>query len=152
MKQTISNTVEGIKINVLASKVVVSPFHEKTHYCRRYSIRLSYKGNDYRFTFHDSVNAWQNNTPLNKKDVMYCVLSDMGCYESSKDMDDFLYSFGYDNSKADNLYKGYDNGNDLKLYKQGIKTFEACKKTSEKLHELFNNDELEQLQNEYMEY
>ena len=140
MKQTISNTVEGIKINVLASKVVVSPFHEKTYYCRRYSIRLSYKGNDYRFTYHDSVDAYKNNNPLNKKDVMYCVLSDMGCYESSRDMEDFLYSFGY------------DNGNDLKLYKQGMKAFEGCKKTSEKLHELFNDYELEQLQNEYMDY
>ena len=140
MKQTISNTVEGIKINVLSSKVVVSPFHEKTYYCRKYYIRLSYKGNDYKFTYHDSVHACENNTPLNKKDVMYCVLSDMGCYESSRDMEDFIYSFEY------------DNGNNLKLYKEGMKAYKACKKTSEKLHAIFNNDELEQLQNEYMEY
>ena len=139
MKQTISNTVEGIKINVLASKVVESPFTPSKNYCRRYSIRLSYKGNDYRFTFHDSVHACENNIPLNKKDVMYCVLSDMGCYESSRDMEDFLYSFGYDNQ-------------DLKTYKEGMKAFKSCKKTSEKLHELFNDYELEQLQNEYMDY
>ena len=140
MNQTISKTVEGIKINVLNSKVVVSPFHEKTYYCRKYYVKLSYKGNEYRFTFHDSVNAYENNIPLNKKDVMYCILSDTGCYESSRDMDDFLYSFGY------------DDGNNLKLYKQGMKAFRACKETSEKLHELFNNDELEKLQNEYMDY
>ena len=138
-QQTISNTVEGIKINVLASKVVVSPFHEKTYYCRRYSIRLSYKGNDYRFTFHDSVHAWQNNTPLNKKDVMYCILSDMGCYESSRDMEDFIYSFGYDNQ-------------DLTTYKEGMKAYKGCKKTSEKLHAIFNNDELEKLQDEFQDY
>ena len=140
MKQTISNTVEGIKINVLNSKVVVSPFHEKTYYCRKYYIRLSYKGNDYKFTYHDSVHACENNTPLNKKDVMYCVLSDMGCYESSRDMEDFIYSFGY------------DNGNNLKLYKEGIKAFEGCKKTSEKLHAIFTDNELEQLQEEFQDY
>lgn len=139
MKQSISNTVKGIKINVLASKVVVSPFYEKTYYCHKYYVKLSYKGNDYRFTFHDSVHAWQNNTPLNKKDVMYCVLSDMGCYESSRDIEDFIYSFGYDEQ-------------DLKTYKEGMKAFKSCKKTSEKLHELFNDFELEQLQNEYMDY
>ena len=139
MKQTISNTVKGIKINVLNSKVVVSPFHEKTYYCRKYYIRLSYKGNDYRFTYHDSVNAYKNNIPLNKKDVMYCILSDMGCYESSRDMEDFIYSFGYDNI-------------DLKTYKEGMKAFKGCKKTSEKLHAIFTDYELEQLQNEYMDY
>ena len=143
-QQTISNTVKGIKINVLNSKVVYSPFHKstfsRTYYCRQYYVRLSYKGNDYKFTFHDSVHAWQNNLPLNKKDVMYSVLSDMGCYESSRDIEDFLYSFGY------------DDGNDLKLYKQGMKAFEGCKKAAEKLHELFNDDELEKLQNEYMDY
>ncbi len=144
MKQTISNTVKGIKINVLSSEVVTSPFHKstfsRTYYCHKYYLKLSYKGNEYKFTFHDSVDAYKNNTPLNKKDVMYCILSDMGCYESSRDMKDFLYSFGY------------DDGNDLKLYKEGMKAFEACKEASEKLHELFNNDELEQLQNEYMDY
>lgn len=139
MNQTISNTVEGIKINVLSSKVVVSPFTPSKNHCRKYYIKLSYKGNDYRFTYHDSVHAWKNNIPLNKKDVMYCILSDMGCYESSRDMQDFLYSFGYDNI-------------DLKTYKEGMKAFEGCKKTSEKLHELFNDFELEQLQNEYMDY
>lgn len=143
MKQTISNTVKGIKINVLSSEVVESPFHKSTfsrvYHCRKYYLKLSYKGNDYKFTFHDSVNAWQNNLPLNKKDVMYSILSDMGCYESSRDMEDFIYSFGYDN-------------NDLATYKEGMKAFKGCKKTSEKLHELFNKDELEQLQNEYMDY
>jgi hypothetical protein len=142
MKQTISNTVKGIKINVLASEVVGSPFHKsnfsKTYYCRKYYVKLSYKGNDYKFTFHDSVNAYENNIPLNKKDVMYSILSDMGCYESSRDMQDFIYSFGYDN--------------DLELYEKGVKAFEGCKRTSIILHELFNNDELEQLQNEYMDY
>lgn len=138
MKQ-LSKAVKGIKINVLNSKVVTSPFHERTYYCRKYYVRLSYNGNSYNFTFHDSVNAYKNNLPLNKKDVMYCVLSDMGCYESSRDMEDFLYSFGYDNQ-------------DLETYKEGIEAYKGCKKTAEKLHELFNNNELEQLQEEYMDY
>ena len=138
MKQTISNTVKGIKINVLRSEVVESPFHKstlsRTYYCRKYYLKLSYKGNDYKFTFHDSVNAWQNNLPLNKKDVMYSVLSDMGCYESSRDMEDSVYSFGY------------DNNNDLELYEEGVKACKGCQRTSIILHELFNNDELKQLQ------
>ena len=139
MKQTISNTVKGIKINVLASEVVVSPFLEKTYHCRKYYVKLSYKGNDYKFTFHDSVHAYKNNIPLNKKDVMYSVLSDMGCYESSRDMEDFIYSFGYDNQ-------------DLATYKQGMKAYKACKKTSEKLHAIFTDNELEQLQEEFQDY
>lgn len=143
MKQAISNTVKGIKINVLSNRVVYSPFHKSTfskvYYCRKYYVKLSYKGNDYKFTFHDSVNAYKNNNPLNKKDVMYCILSDMSCYDSSRDMEDFIYSFGYDNQ-------------DLETYKQGMKAYKACEKTSEKLHELFNNDELEKLQNEFQDY
>ena len=143
MKQTISNTVKGIKINIQSSKVVESPFHTSTfsrvYKCRKYNLKLMYNGNSYNFTFHDSVNAYQHNTPLNKKDVLYCVLSDMGCYESSRDMDDFIYSFGYDEQ-------------DLKTYKQGMKAYKACKKTSERLHEIFTNDELEKLQEEFQDY
>ena len=46
---------------------------------------------------------------------MYSVLSDMGCYESSRDMEDFIYSFGY------------DNNNDLELYKEGVKALKVVK-------------------------
>ena len=49
--------------------------------------------------------------------------SDSGCYESSKNFDDFCCMFGYDNNSI-----------------KALKIYEACKKQNEKVKRLFEND------------
>lgn len=84
-----------------------------------------------QFTF-----PYQCNTAYkepNLLDCMYAIISDMDCYDTTRDVVDFCNEFGYDDAS-------------------GIKAYKACKKTSKALHRLFTDDELailgEELENE----
>lgn len=128
----------GIKINVLKKSEVNSPFYKSKYAYNpvyKYYVKLSYNGNSSNFTYYESIYNFQKNVPLNKKDVLYCLLSDMNCFEYTQNLQNFLDEFGYD----DNI-------------KQGIKAYKGCKLNSEKLHKIFSSDELEQLQDEFQEY
>lgn len=71
-------------------------------------------------------------------EVLYCLFSDMSCYESAFNVDDFLKEFGYTDS-LENVRKGE------KIYKQ-------CGRIKAALHRLFNTDEIETLQEYFSEY
>lgn len=88
-----------------------------------YRITLSYNGKKCGFVFNDN---YLNES--NKDDFVYCLLSDSGCYENSRNFNDFCYMFGYDNNsiKSLNIYK-------------------ACKKQYEKVKRLFTDKEVQQL-------
>ena len=94
-----------------------------------YRITLTHNGKKCSFIFNDN---YLNES--NKNNFVYCLLSDSGCYESSKNYDDFCNMFGYDNNsiKALNIYK-------------------ACKKQNEKVKRLFNDKEIQQLNDELYE-
>lgn len=119
-----------VKIKILKSKVVSGKYgHHKQYY-----LQLSYKNNKYNFNFFDSVYSYCNNIKLDKKHALYCVLMDCRAYDDYTDIQDFADAFGYE--KIKDLLKAYD----------------GCKKTSEALHNIFNNNELEQLYTEFQDY
>lgn len=94
-----------------------------------YRITLTHNGKKCSFIFNDN---YLNKSNIN--DFVYCLLSDSGCYENSKNFDDFCYMFGYDS-------------NSIKV----LKIYEACKKQNEKVKRLFNDKEVQQLNDELYE-
>lgn len=148
-----------IKVSVLSSKVVSSPFMKSTsdctplaygftgcstNYCRKYYLELKYNNKSYRFTFHDSIYNYNHNKKLNKLDTIYAVLTDSNSYDYTRNYQDFCNEFGYD-EYIETQYGIIENREARKIY-------EACKKTYEALHEIFSDDELEQLQDEFQDY
>ena len=80
-----------------------------------------------QYTFNYQCNT-AHDTP-NICDCMYALISDMDCYDSARDMEDFNFEFGYFDDKA----------------------YKACKKTSKALHRLFTDDEIYQITEEIAE-
>lgn len=81
------------------------------------------------FIYHDN---FYNNSNIN--DFIYCLLLDAQAYEFSYNFSDFCNEFGYD---CDN--KAY-------------KIYLACKKQAERLHKLFNDNEIEDLKTAFEQY
>ena len=119
-----------VKIKVLNSKVVSGQYGNH----KQYYLQLVYKNNKYNFNFFDSVYNYQNNIKLDKQNALYCVLMDCQAYDDYANIQDFADAFGYEKIK------------DL------LKAYNGCKKTSEALHNIFDNDELEQLYTEFQDY
>lgn len=82
-----------------------------------------------QFTFYYQCNTAYI-TP-NLLDCMYAIMSDMDCFDTSRDVVDFCNEFGYDDAK-------------------GIKAYKSCKKTSKALHRLFTDEELAEIGDELM--
>ena len=131
-----------VKIKVLNSKVVSSPFARG--YCKRYYLELKYNNKSYRFSFHDSIYNYNHNKELNKLDTIYAVLMDSNSYEYARDFSNFCKEFGYD-EYVETQYGIIEN-------RKARKVYEACKKTYEVLHEIFSDDELDQLRDEFQDY
>ena len=83
-----------------------------------------------QFTFNYQCNTAY--TEPNLMDCMYAIITDMDCYDMSRDIVDFCDEFGY--------------YNDMK----GVKAYKACKTTSKALHRLFTDEELAEISEELM--
>lgn len=150
---------EQVKITIKSSVVKPSPFTKGNH--KEYKLTLSYKGNEYNFTFHDSVYNWQNNKRLDKMDALNSILLDARCFEQSRDEKDFLNEFGYDEF---DLYESYKRGmgfsmmydcyakEDVDNLKAGLKAYKECEKTYNALNRIFTSEELDELHEEFAEY
>ena len=82
------------------------------------------------FIYHDN---YYNNSNIN--DYIYSLLLDAQAYEYSYNFADFCNNFGYDS----------DSMKEYKIYL-------ACKKQAERLHKLFNDLEIEELQQAFEQY
>ena len=123
---------ELIKMNILTVTTIKSTW--ANGYCKKYFLELEYNNKKYDFDYTDSVYNYKKNNALRNDDVIYCLLSDMNCFDSCIDIDDFANEFGY--NKISELLNAYN----------------GCKKTSEAMHEIFTDIELEQLQKEFEDY
>ena len=85
-----------------------------------YRITLYYNGNRCVFTFHDN---YKNEST--KRDFVYCLVLDAQAYESTRDTYEFMREFGY------------------KSMDEARKVRKACEKQSERLHRLFNQNEID---------
>lgn len=91
-----------------------------------YSCKLRRGNKTYTFQFYDSVNNYQNDERPTKYDILACLET----FDYIDGLEDFANEFGYD------IYENY---------KETEKIYKACMKQSEKLHRLFDDEELEQL-------
>ena len=100
---------------------------------RKYDVVVKYKGKQYTTTYQCNVKEMPK-----VKDIMYCLLLDANCYDTTRDIKDFAEELGYE------LYD-YDCGD---YNKETKRVYNACKKTSEEMHRLFTSEEMEMLYEE----
>ena len=95
--------------------------------CRwKYYCKLRRGHKTYSFPFYDSIANYEKGERPTKYDVLACL----DVYDYIDGLEDFANEFGYD--LCDNR-------------KETEKIYKACMKQSEKLHELFTDEELEML-------
>ena len=85
-----------------------------------YRITLTYKGKKAVFRFHDN---YLNKS--DKSDFIRCLLLDAEAYNNCRDVYDFMSDFGYTSIR------------------DAQKVYRACEKQSEKVHRLFNEQEIQ---------
>ena len=150
---------EQVKIKIKSSAVKPSPFTKGNH--KEYKLTLSYKGNEYNFTYHDSVYNWQNNKKLDKMDALNSILLDARAYEQTRDEKEFLNEFGYDEFDLYNYYQngwsfvdmyGFAADKDVDNLKAGLKAYKECERTYNALNRIFTSSELDELHEEFAEY
>ena len=148
-----------VKITINESVVKPSPFTKGMH--KEYKLTLSYKGEEFNFTFHDSVYSYEKKIKLNKDDALNSILLDASAYEQSRNEKDFLNNFGYNVSDLYNYYKdGYTFADmyafaatkDVDTLKAGLKAYKECEKTYNALNRIFTSSELDELHEEFAEY
>lgn len=100
----------------------------------KYDVSITYKQRTFTTTYQIET-AYQTAQDVKKDDVIYCIFSDMAAYDSTRDIDDFANEFGYNNEKA------------IKV----LRIYNACKDTSNILHKIFTNEEIEEIQKELEE-
>lgn len=123
---TILNNIKFTAVIAEKQKDLFTPAHTL------YKCKIKYNGKQYSFNY-------QCNTEYkkpNKKDCLYCLLSDASCFNCFANVDDFLTEFGY----TDNLQN----------VRKGEKVYNACKRTAKALNRLFAENEIELL-NTYFE-
>ena len=104
-----------------------------TAYHVRYKCIIKHNGKQYTFDYQCNE---RNNPTL--KDCLYCLILDMMSAENALDVDDFLKEFGY----TDNL----------ETVRKGEKAYKECVKTGKALRRLFDDDEIEVLDEYFQNY
>lgn len=88
----------------------------------KYRVRMSYNGRSVSFYFHDN---YKNESE--KKDYLYSLLLDMSAYDNTYNVDEFMREFGYKN------------------YEEAQRIRNACKRNGDKVRKLFNEREIDEL-------
>ena len=150
---------EQVKIKINESAVTPSPFTKGMH--KEYKLTLSYKGEEFNFTFHDSVYNYEKKIKLDKMDALNSILLDANAYEQSRDEKEFLNEFGYDEFDLYNYYQngytfadmyGFAADKDVDTLKAGLKAYKECERTYNALNRIFTSEELDELHEEFAEY
>ena len=79
------------------------------------------------------------------KDILYCILSDAHCYESTGSFEEFCDEFGYDRY-TENRYGHYVVNKDV------MKIFNNLERTYNAINRLFTPEQIEQLDNIFQDY
>lgn len=95
-----------------------------------YSVVIKYNGNCITMLYHDN---YLNDS--GKEEFLYALLVDSFAYEECYNLADFMDNFGYDYDQKDKAMKAY----------------KSCARQYNKLHRLFNEQEIEQLQSEILD-
>ena len=99
------------------------------HYA--YTIHFIVGNNKYAFTFHDSAYNFCKRIGATEQmidDAVNCIISDARSYSNYTNFYDFCNAFGYE------IHDG-----------EGYRVWNACAKTCEKLEEMLNSEEIDEL-------
>jgi hypothetical protein len=121
-----------IKDLVKANKVCMGKSKQTSG--NEYSVVLKYNGNSITMLYHDN---YKNES--GKDDFLYALLMDAMAYEnccSRFGFGDFMKEFGYDYEQE----------------KEAAKAYKACERQYNKLHRLFTEKEIEELQNDFEDF
>lgn len=132
---SIETLLKKIKFKIISRELK----HDKYGKCYKYIINIKYNNINKNFSFTDSIYNYKNKKLCNFKDVLYGVLLDMHAYDDDTSLQDFAWRFGYSLDDIENI-------------KNTKKIYNACHDNSKKMHILFNNDELNMLDEYFREY
>lgn len=106
-----------------------SPEHTK------FSCKMTYNGKSYQSNYQCNENYSDMNNI--KVDFLSCVFADMSCYDCSRDEQDFASNIGLDY---------WENRAEVN------RCYNACKRASERMNEIFDCEELESLKTFFSNY
>ena len=135
MFTSLENLKSAINYNIISKELK----HDKYGKRYKYIIELKRKNKKILFSFTDIVYSYQHGMALNILDLINCLLLDMHAYDNNETLKDFAWCFGY-------------NMDDIKNINQTKKIYNACKINAYKIHNLFNENELNMLDNLFQEY
>lgn len=105
----------------------------------KYIIELQHNNKKENFSFTDSIYNYEHGMAFNILDLIACLILDMHAYEDNKTLQNFASCFGYN----------IDTFEDRQATSRILL---ACRQNSIKLKKLFNNKELNMLENLFQEY
>jgi hypothetical protein len=120
----IKDLVKANKIRMGKSKVTSG---------NEYSVVLKYNGNSITMLYHDNY--------LNKSgkdEFLYALLMDAMTYENCLNLADFMDELDYGFGQTEK--------------ERAQKAFKACERQYKKLHRLFTEEEIKELQNEFEDF
>ena len=101
----------------------------------RFDCAIKYGTNCTPYKFDYQCNA--DYTTPNIKDIMYSLLLDAFAYDDAEDIYDFCAELGYDY---------------IENHEKVLSMYNACKKTSLAIHNMFTDEEISKLYDESTEY
>lgn len=103
----------------------------------KYNCVMTYDGVTLRQTYQCNPSVHKTDRKGMLKDFLYCVLLDTQIYDDASNIDDFAESLGYDRWEDE---------------KKVNRIWKACERESIRIHEMFNDEELEILNDYFKEW
>ena len=139
MFTSLENLKNAINYTIKSRKLQHNSKHGFKNNRYEYIIELQHNNKKRLFSFYDSVYNYQHGMAFEILDLIACLLVDMHAYDDYNNIDDFAWAYGY-------------NMDDIENIKNTKKIYNACHDNSKKMHDLFNNNELNMLDGLFCEY
>lgn len=108
-----------------------------------YNVKLRVNNKQYSSVYNNSqANGYK---APDVEDILYCIISDAHCYESTGSFEDFCDEFGYDRYTK-NCYGYYVVNKDV------MRIFDNLERTYNAINRLFTSEQIEQLKEVFQDY
>ena len=108
-----------------------------------YNVKLQVGNKQYSSKYNNSqANGYK---APDVEDILYCIISDAHCYESTGSFEDFCDEFGYDRY-TENRYGYYV------VNKDAMRTFNSLERTHIALNRLFTSEQIGLLEEVFQDY
>ena len=107
-----------------------------------YNVKLQVSNKQYTSVYNNSqANGYK---APDVEDILYCIISDARCYESTGSFEDFCDEFGYD--------KYTESCYGIVVNKESMKIFNSLEKTYNAVNRLFTSEQLDELYTVFEDY